>query len=207
MADVTDSERYGKRVKHTRESHYVGGLFRPIKVGESYTVEPLPEEMRDQPEEAARGGSHHEMLADIKKYTGLTRSYLRVTDTELYKKGLCPYCERKLTGDVCETFSKRISYQTAEKCEPCCPECGEWLDAFDRVRVASGGPTFSEEQLSTDMLDECPDFEETLKHRAQPCGCLVDQRYKVWFADVPETRTEEWRDRRRQLVQETGHND
>ena len=187
MADVTDSERFGKRVKHTRKSHYVGSLFGARKVGESYEVEPLPEEMREEPEYAGREGSHREMLNDLSRNSGLPTKpkYIRELTFDLYKKGLCPYCEAKLSSRVCSRFASAVASQAADHLEPCCPECGEWVGEFTDVEVV-------EEMDASVNLDEEPTLppvpETTRKVRVEPCECLLDERLVFWQADVPENR-------------------
>lgn len=202
MADVTDSERFGKRVKHTRKSHYVGTLLGTRKVGESYEVEPLPEEMREEPEEAGREGSHQEMLNDLSQNFGLptTKRYIREVTFDLYQKGLCPYCERKLSGQVCQQFASMVASQAMDYLEPCCPECGEWVSEFTDVEVV----VEMDASVNLDAEPEIPAVPETkLKVRLEPCECLLDERLYFWQADVEENRATA--DERLRNLQRTQH--
>lgn len=186
MADVTDSERVGKRVKHVRKSHYVGGLFGPRKVGTSYEVEPLPEGMREEPDRAERGGSHQEMLNDLTRNFGLptTKQYIREVTFDLYKKGLCPYCEGKLSSGVCEQFASMVASQATDHFEPCCPECGEWLDEFHHVRIVDHDPASVNLDEDPTLPTDTVSTEE--KVQALPCECILEREEFFWQAAVPE---------------------
>lgn len=138
-------------------------------------------------DDAPRGGSHTEMMRDISQNFGLptTKKYIREVRSAPYEKGLCPYCERELSNTVCERFASMVSKQVSEYMEPCCPECGEWIDGFERVEQV--------EMLVVESFAKTEDVAEYKREskantriRVKPCGCLRDEEQFFFQARVPE---------------------
>lgn len=187
MADVTKSERIGKRVKHKYKEHYVGGgIFGGSrKVGTSYEVEMLPEDMREDPEEAEEEISHRQAIRNLRNFYGIPSTYIHETKRDIYNKGLCPKCERKLSKQICKSFAKSIWDQARKHLDLCCPECGEWLDGFENINVVNDKGII---RFDDDEEQSIPPVEETYdeKVKAKPCGCIMDEKKYFFHADVPE---------------------
>jgi len=200
MADKTTSERFGKRVKHKHKKHFVGGgLFGGVReVGTSYEVEPLPEHMVEEPKEPEQEITHREAIRKLKKNYGLPTkpnvenegfsapAYIQEVKNDIWNKGLCPHCERKQSKQACKIFLDSLIDQLMDYAEPCCPNCGEWVESFQTTNIMTN-------VLNADKLEdnELSPVEETYeqKEKVEPCGCLLKKRHYFFQAKVPENKS------------------
>lgn len=188
MGRTTEYEHFGKRVKREGGDVYAGGLFGPRKVGTWEKTTALPESMQVESPTIDEDLSHAGLLSRYQDELGLPSKYIKkeLRGYDLFKKGLCPFCEAQMEHTCCTRFNKRASSIATDYLNYCCAKCGSWVFDQRETQVAEPSQVVSDLDEVPMAASELPEVE--YKIQLNPCGCLFDMDEDLWFpqAFVPE---------------------